>query len=241
MFLPASVWFHACANCTPGRALDRPALCFEERRQVWVQGFKRECERILELDQVRAFTGCPCWSSCTALRLALDSLFPGTQDALRELHTQGSTVILAAAVVLPQAWDARVLPPRAAFRLGSCIGVVADAMPDLAAALERADAALEQHDLLVKFAEPLYSYCVYLNNFFNRVGELAAHPQLATEAQLLVLAFGRRWRSLPEVMELTSAVALRVHAKLAGQAPCSPIVFMLSICADTLGLPARSS
>ena len=114
------------------------------------------------------------------------------------------------------AWDGQDLATRAAFTLGSCIGVVADAMPDLAAAVERAATSLGRQKLLFETAMLLAWCCHAVECFCNRATTLAGKSshQLEAGAKLLLLACGRRWRSLPEVMELKTAVALRVHARL---------------------------
>ena len=121
----------------------------------------------------------------------------------------------AADAILVVAWDAQDMPPRAVFTLGSCIGAVADALPDLAAAVERAATSLERHKLsfqtiFLHTTLLLASCCDVLARFCIHVRKLAAEssPQLEAEAKLLLLACGRRWRSLPEVMELTAALAL---------------------------------
>ena len=114
------------------------------------------------------------------------------------------------------------LPPRAAFTLGSAIAPAADILPELAVAFERAGASSSTASIqssLETATTLLLGTCYTWTAFLNFVIALlfTRQPTCAGDANLLLLACGRRWRSLPETMEMCAAVYLRMKRWLDGE------------------------
>ena len=66
-------------------------------------------------------------------------------------------------------------------------------------------------------ASLLLDTCIPLTSFLRFALALLRQPTCAGEAKLLLLACGRRWRSLPEAMELCAAVYLRMKRWFIGE------------------------